>query len=34
MVIGSIFEKGINDISTINYQVTGNIDNPKLLRLE
>ncbi|GEM_PF-954498 len=34
MVIGSIFEKGINDISTINYQVTGNINNPKLLRLE
>ena len=34
MVIGSIFEKGINDISTINYQVTGNIDNPQLLRLE
>jgi uncharacterized protein YhdP len=34
MVIGSIFEEGINDISTINYQVKGDINDPKLLRLE
>jgi hypothetical protein len=34
MVIGSIFEDGINEISTINYQVKGDINNPELLRLE
>ena len=34
MVIGSIFEEGINDISTINYQVKGDINEPELLRLE
>ena len=34
MVIGSIFEEGINEISTINYQVQGDINNPELLRLE
>ena len=34
MVIGSIFEEGITEISTLNYQVTGNINKPKLLRLE
>ena len=34
LVISSIFEDGITDISTLNYQVSGDINNPKLLRLE
>jgi uncharacterized protein YhdP len=34
LVIGSIFEDGIADISTLNYQVSGDINNPELLRLE
>ena len=34
MVIGSIFEEGINEISTLNYQVKGDINNPELIRLE
>ena len=33
IVIGSIFEEGINDISTINYQIKGDINEPDIIKI-